>query len=73
MVLGLYGLGQFVTGLIAGNGALKFAGLAAFAGTTAAAILSGIRNMSGWLAPRCPLRCLRAGLMLMRREPSTTV
>lgn len=73
MVIGLYGLGQFVTGLIAGNGALKFAGIAAFAGTTAAAILSDTEYV--WLvgAGVALLAVCVPGLMLMRREPATTV
>lgn len=73
MVIGLYGLGQFVTGLIAGNGALKFAGLAAFAGTTAAAVLSATDYV--WLvgAGVAFLAVFVPGLMLMRREPATTV
>ncbi len=73
MVIGLYGLGQFVTGLIAGNGALKFAGLAAFAGTTAAAVVSHTEYV--WLvgAAVAFLAVCVPGLMLMRREPATTV
>lgn len=73
MVIGLYGLGQFVTGLMANNGALKFAGLAAFAGTTVAAILSGTDYV--WLAGAGVvfLAVFVPGLMLMRREPATTV
>lgn len=73
MVIGLYGLGQFVTGLIANNGALKFAGLAAFGGTTVAAILSGTEYV--WLAGAGVvfLAVFVPGLMLMRREPATTV
>lgn len=73
LVIGLYGLGQFVTGTIAGNGALKFAGLAAFAGTTAAAVLSGTEYV--WLAGAAVafLAVFAPGLLLMRREPATTV
>lgn len=73
VVIGLYGLGQFVTGLIADNGALKFAGLAAFAGTTAAAVLSNTEYV--WLAGAgvAFLAVFVPGLMLMRREPATTV
>jgi len=73
LVIGLYGLGQFVTGLIAGHSALKFAGLAAFAGTTAAAVLSGTEFV--WLvgAAVALLAVFVPGLMLMRREPAMTV
>jgi hypothetical protein len=73
MVIGLYGLGQYVTGLIAENGALKFAGLAAFGGTTAAAILSHTEYV--WLvgAAVAFFAVFVPGLMLMRREPATTV
>lgn len=73
VVIGLYGLGQYVTGLIAENGALKFAGLAAFAGTTAAAILSHTEYV--WLvgASVALFAVCVPGLMLMRREPATTV
>ena len=73
MVIGLYGLGQFVTGLIAGNGALKFAGIAAFAGTTAGVVLSDSEYV--WLAGAAVafLAVCVPGLMLMRREPATTV
>jgi hypothetical protein len=73
IVIGLYGLGQFVTGMIAGHGALRFAGLAAFAGTTAAAILSGTEFV--WLvgaAVALVAVCI-PGLMLLRREPAMTV
>lgn len=71
--IGLYGLGQFVTGLISSNSALKFAGLAAFAGTAVAAILSGTEYV--WLAG-AGVACLAVfvpGVMLMRGEPAETV
>lgn len=73
MVLGLYGIGQFVTGAISGHKALKFAGLAAFAGVVAAVFLTGteyiwlVGSISAFLAVFVP------GLMLARTEPSETV
>ena len=73
VVIGLYGLSQFVTGLIAGHGALKFAGLAAFAGTAVAAMMTGTDFV--WLAG-AGVACLAVfvpGLMLLRTEPATTV
>ena len=73
VVIGLYGLGQFVTGLIAGHGALKFAGLAAFAGTAVAAMMTGTDFV--WLAGASVafLAVFVPGLMLLRTEPATTV
>lgn len=73
MVLGLYGIGQFVTGAISGQKALKFAGLAAFAGVVAAVFLTGteyiwlVGSVSAFVAVCVP------GLMMMRSEPSETV
>ncbi|MFN7056828.1 hypothetical protein [Hyphomonas sp.] len=73
MVLGLYGIGQFVTGAISGHKALKFAGLAAFAGVVAAVFLTGteyiwlVGSASAFLAVFVP------GLIMMRSEPSETV
>lgn len=73
LVIGLYGLGQIVTGWIAGNGALKFAGIAAFAGTSVAVMLSGTEYV--WLAGAAVafLAVCIPGLMLLRAEPATTV
>lgn len=73
MVLGLYGIGQFVTGVISGQKALKFAGLAAFAGVIAAVFMTGteyiwlVGSVSAFIAVCLP------GLMMMRAEPSETV
>lgn len=73
MVLGLYGIGQFVTGVITGQKALKFAGLAAFAGVIAAVFMTGteyiwlVGSVSAFVAVCLP------GLMMMRAEPSETV
>ncbi|PKP81215.1 MAG: hypothetical protein CVT79_11175 [Alphaproteobacteria bacterium HGW-Alphaproteobacteria-18] len=73
MVLGLYGIGQFVTGAISGQSALKFAGVAAFSGVTAAVFLTGTEYI--WLvgAASAFLAVFVPGLMMMRAEPSETV
>ncbi len=73
MVLGLYGIGQFVTGEISGQPALKFAGIAAFAGVLAAVFLTGTEYI--WLvgAVSAFLAVCVPGLLLMRAEPSETV
>lgn len=73
MVLGLYGIGQFVTGAISGQGALKFAGIAAFAGVLAAVFLTGTEYI--WLvgAASAFLAVCVPGLLMMRAEPSETV
>lgn len=73
MVLGLYGIGQFVTGAMTGSGALKFAGIAAFAGVLAATFLTGTEYI--WLvgAASAFAAVFVPGLMMMRAEPSETV
>ncbi|MGE6696935.1 hypothetical protein ACQKH5_04530 [Hyphomonas sp. NPDC076900] len=73
MVLGLYGIGQYVTGAISGQGALKFAGIAAFAGVLAAVFLTGTEYI--WLAGAASafLAVFVPGLMMMRAEPSESV
>lgn len=73
MVLGLYGIGQFVTGAMTGSWALKFAGIAAFAGVPAATFLIGTEYI--WLvgAASTFLAGFIPGLMMMRAEPSETV
>lgn len=73
MVLGIYGIGQFVTGAISGQTALKFAGIAAFAGVLAAVFLTGTEYI--WLvgsASAFAAVCV-PGLMMMRAEPAETV
>ena len=72
MVLGLYGIGQFVTGAMTGSVALKFAGVAAFAGVLAATFLTGTEYI--WLvgAASAFAAVFVPGLM-MRAEPSETV
>lgn len=73
MVLGLYGIGQFVTGAMTGSTALKFAGIAAFAGVLAATFLTGTEYI--WLvgAASAFAAVFVPGLMMMRAEPSETV
>lgn len=73
MVLGLYGIGQFVTGEISGQPALKLAGIAAFAGVLAAVFLTGTEYI--WLvgAVSAFLAVCVPGLLMMRAEPSETV
>lgn len=73
MVLGLYGIGQFVTGAISGQGALKFAGIAAFAGVLAAVFLTGTEYI--WLVGSAAafLAVCVPGILMMRAEPSETV
>lgn len=73
MVLGLYGIGQYVTGAISGQRALKFAGIAAFAGVLAATFLTGTEYI--WLvgAGSVFLAVCVPGIWMMRAEPSETV
>lgn len=73
MVLGIYGIGQFVTGAISGQPALKFAGIAAFAGALAAVFLTGTEYI--WLvgAASALVAVCIPGLMMMRAEPVETV
>lgn len=73
MVLGLYGIGQFLTGAMTGSSALKFAGIAAFAGVLAATFLTGTEYI--WLvgAGSAFTAVFIPGLLMMRAEPSETV
>lgn len=73
MVLGLYGIGQFVTGAMTASAALKFAGVAAFAGVVAAIFLTGTPHI--WLvgAASAFAAVFVPGLLMMRAEPSETV
>jgi hypothetical protein len=73
MVLGLYGIGQFVTGAMTGSAALKLAGVAAFSGVLAATFLTGTDYI--WLvgAASAFAAVFVPGLMMMRAEPSETV
>ena len=73
MVLGAYGVGQFVTGVISGQPALKFAGIAAFAGVLGAVFLTGTEYI--WLvgAASAFLAVFVPGILMMRAEPADTV
>jgi hypothetical protein len=73
MVIGLYGLGQFVTGLIARQPALRFAGIAALCGAAVAGALSGTEYV--WLvgAGVAFIAVCVPGLAMLRNEPGTTV
>lgn len=73
MVIGLYGLGQFVTGLIANNVALRFAGIAALVGASAAGTLSGTEYV--WLVGAIVafIAVCVPGIVMLRNEPATTV
>lgn len=73
MVLGIYGIGQYVTGVISAQKALKFAGIAAFAGVMAAVFLTGTEYI--WLvgAVSAFLAVCVPGVLMARAEPSETV
>ncbi len=73
VVIGLYGIGQFVTGAIAGQGALKFAGVAALIGAAVAGTVSGTEYV--WLvgAGVAFLAVFLPGLTMLRAEPGETV
>lgn len=73
MVLGLYGIGQFVTGAMSGITALKFAGVTAFVGVSAATFLTGTEYI--WLVGSASafLSVFIPGLIMMRGEPAETV
>jgi hypothetical protein len=72
-VLGLYGLGQLVTGYIAGRSALKFAGVTAFVGVAVAAFATGTNYI--WLigAGVAFVSVFIPGVMMLRREPAMIV
>lgn len=72
MVLGIYGIGQYVTGVISDRKALKLAGVAAFAGVIAAVFLTGTEYI--WLAGAASalLAVCIPGLLMARDEPSRT-
>ncbi len=73
MVLGIYGIGQYVTGEISDQKVLKFAGIAAFAGVMAAVFLTGAEYI--WLvgAVSAFLAVCVPGVLMARAEPSGTV
>lgn len=73
VVLGLYGIGQYVTGVMANSAALKFAGIVALVGVAVAAVLTGSDLI--WLvgAGVAFLAVFVPGLMMLRAEPAETV
>lgn len=73
VVLGLYGIGQFVTGALVESAALKFAGVVALVGVAVAAFLTGSNLI--WLAGAgvAFLAVFVPGLMMLRGEPGETV
>lgn len=73
MALGLYGLGQFVTGAISGVRTLRYAGIVAFAGVAVSVFLTGTEFI--WLAGSGTtlIAVFVPGVMMMRSEPSVNV
>ena len=73
IVLGIYGMSQLVSGLIAGNSVLKAAGFIAIAFVGITVLL--IDRPELWLAAAfaAALSVFGPGLMLLRNEPDTTV
>ena len=73
LVIGVYGLAQYVGGVIAGNRVLTLAGQAALVATVPAVLLVG--SGASWLlgAAVAALCVLLPGILLMRNEPSATV
>lgn len=73
LVVGVYGLAQFVGGAIADNRVLILAGQAALIATIPAVMLVG-SNVSWLLGAAVAALCvLLPGILLMRNEPSATV
>ncbi|WP_146739650.1 hypothetical protein [Hyphomonas pacifica] len=73
MVVGLYGLSQYVSGVIANTAPLKLAGIAAMLSVVPAILLSGTNYMWLFGAAVAAICVLVPGIILMRREPSETV
>ena len=73
LVTGVYGLAQYVGGVIAGNRVLTLAGQAALVATVPAVLLVG--SAGSWLvgASVAAVCVLLPGIILMRNEPSETV
>lgn len=73
LVIGVYGLAQYVGGMIAGNRVLTLAGQAALIATVPAVLLVGSNPL--WLlgAAVAAFCILLPGILLMRNEPSATV
>ena len=73
LVVGVYGLAQYVGGMIAGSRVLTLAGQAALVATVPAVLLVG-SNLSWLLGAGVAAFCvLLPGIFLMRNEPSATV
>ena len=73
LVIGVYGLAQYVGGMIANNRVLTLAGQAALVATVPAVLLVG-SNLSWLLGAAVAAFCiLLPGIVLMRNEPSATV
>ena len=73
MVIGLYGLAQFVSGEMAQNRVLSISGTAAIASTVPAVLLMNtpyIVLLGSAVAAIC---VFLPGMLLMRNEPSETV
>tara|TARA_R110000803_G_scaffold59837_2_gene118788 strand:+ start:3405 stop:4028 length:624 start_codon:yes stop_codon:yes gene_type:complete len=73
LVLGVYGLSQLTSGLIAGNKVLTMAGWGAIASVAAAVFFMGSSAL--WLLGSCVafLTVFLPGVLLLRGEPSETV
>jgi hypothetical protein len=73
LVVGVYGLAQYVGGMISGSRVLTLAGQAALVATVPAVLLVG-SNLSWLLGAGVAAFCvLLPGIFLMRNEPSATV
>lgn len=73
LVLGVYGVSQLVSGLMAQSRALIFAGYAAIASVGLTAIMTDRAELYLAAAAAAALTVLVPGIMLLREEPSTTV
>ena len=73
MVIGLYGLAQYVSGVMAQNRILSFSGSAAMASTLPAVLLMQTPYIVLLGSAVAALCVLLPGLLLMRNEPSETV
>ncbi|MEZ5997159.1 MAG: hypothetical protein R3B98_00500 [Hyphomonas sp.] len=73
LVLGTYGLAQYVSGTIAGNRTLIRAGQAAIAAVVPAVMMVGMPEVWTTGAIIAALTVFLPGLLLMRNEPSATV
>ena len=73
MVIGLYGLAQYVSGVMAQNRILSLSGSAAMASTLPAVLLMQTPYIVLLGSAVAALCVLLPGLLLMRNEPSETV